>query len=175
MKNYKEACEIIRASLTAGETQTTAYTRAGLAETTYFRWKQEKPDFAALIKDAEKTHRESKVYEAKVALHRAACGYETTEVRTEYGVGANGQPIIIRQIKTTKFIPPNVQACKEELHNFAPGEFGNTAVDDTVTGIRVEVVTGADKPQQHPAAEAKNFINESDSVLRRNENGSLTK
>lgn len=160
MKNYKEACEIIRASLTAGETQTTAYTRAGLAETTYFRWKQEKPDFAALIKDAERTHRESKVYEAKVALHRAACGFETTEVRTEYGVGANGQPIIIRQVKTTKFIPPNVQACKEELHNFAPSEFGNTAVDDTVTGIRVEVVTGADKSQQHPSEGAENSINE---------------
>ena len=160
-KCYKDVCKIIRASITAGETHRTAYQRAGLGETTFYTWKKEKPDFAAMIKEAERTHRESKVAEAKVALHKAACGYETTEVRTEYGVGAGGQPVIIRQIKTTRFVPPNVQACKEELHNFAPDEFGNTTEDDTTTGIKVEIVT---QEKKDTLQTTKNSINETKSL-----------
>lgn len=148
MINYKEACETIRASLTQGETQTMAMTRAGVSETAFYKWKQTKPDFAKLIKDAKEAYRISRVYDATTALHKVACGFETTEIRTEYGVGANGQPIITKQVKTIKLIPPNVQALKEVLHNLAPEEWGNTPVDDSFAGVRVEVVTQSQKEEK---------------------------
>lgn len=160
-KCYKDVCKIIRASITAGETHRTAYQRAGLGETTFYTWKKEKPDFAAMIKEAERTHRESKVAEAKVALHKAACGYETTEVRTEYGYDKKGNRILLKEIHTIKHYPPNVQACKEELHNFAPDEFGNTTVDDTTTGIKVEIVT---QEKKDTLQTTKNSINETKSL-----------
>lgn len=141
MKYNKETIEVIRASITAGETTKQAYTRAGITESTFHEWKNKHPEFAKMLKDAKETHRLSKQSETEVSLHKAACGYEFTEVRTEYGVGANGQPIITKQVKTVKHFPPNVQAAKMELLNLAPEKWGNTPMDDNFACVRVEVVT----------------------------------
>lgn len=141
MKNYKEAYQIIRAAKMQGETNEQAFTRAGVSETTFYRWKQERKGFAQMLADTERMHNLTKARESEIALHRAATGYEYTEVRTEYAVGAHGQPIITKQVKTTKHIPPNVQAVKMELLNLNPAKWSNTPLDDTPTGIRVEVVT----------------------------------
>lgn len=141
MKYRKEIIEIIRASITAGETYTQAIKRAGIAQSVFYDWKAKYPEFAEMIKEAEETHRLSKQSETEVSVHKAACGYEFTEVRTEYGVGVNGQQIITKQVKTTKHFPPNVQAAKMELLNLAPEKWGNSPMDDNFAGVRVEVVT----------------------------------
>lgn len=162
MKYRKEIIEIIRASITAGETYTQAYKRAGITESTFYEWRDKHPEFAEMIKEAEETHRLSKQSETEVSVHKAACGYEFTEVRTEYGVGANGQPIITKQVKTVKHFPPNVQAAKMELLNLAPEKWGNSPMDDNFAGVRVEVVTTPpeqskeqDKEQEQPAQSDK--------------------
>lgn len=158
MKYRKEIIEIIRASITAGETYKQAYTRAGITESTFYEWRDKHPEFAEMIKEAEETHRLSKQSETEVSVHKAACGYEFTEVRTEYGVGANGQPIITKQVKTTKHYPPNVQAAKMELLNLAPDKWGNSPMDDNFAGVRVEVVmapTAQNKEQEQQAKSDK--------------------
>ncbi len=152
MKYKKEIIEVIRASITAGETYKQAYTRAGITESTFHEWRNKHPEFAEMIKEAEETHRLSKQSEVEVSVHKAACGYEFTEVRTEYGVGANGQPIITKQVKTTKHYPPNVQAAKMELLNLAPEKWGNSPMDDNFAGVRVEVVTA---PQEQSKEQDK--------------------
>lgn len=152
MKYRKEIIEIIRASITAGESYKQAYTRAGITESTFYEWKDKRPEFAEMIREAEETHRLSKQSEVEVSVHKAACGYEFTEVRTEYGVGANGQPIITKQVKTTKHYPPNVQAAKMELLNLAPEKWGNSPMDDNFAGVRVEVVTA---PQEQSKEQDK--------------------
>lgn len=151
MKYKKEIIEVIRASITAGETYKQAYTRAGITESTFHEWRNKHPEFAQMIKEAEETHRLSKQSETEVSVHKAACGYEFTEVRTEYGVGANGQPIITKQVKTVKHFPPNVQAAKMELLNLAPEKWGNSPMDDNFAGVRVEVVTAPQEQSKEPA------------------------
>lgn len=155
MKYRKEIIEIIRASITAGETYTQAYKRAGITESTFYEWRDKHPEFAEMIKEAEETHRLSKQSEVEVSVHKAACGYEFTEVRTEYGVGANGQPIITKQVKTTKHYPPNVQAAKMELLNLAPEKWGNSPMDDNFAGVRVEVVTAPQEQSKEQEQQAK--------------------
>lgn len=160
MKYKKEIIEVIRASITAGETYTQAIKRAGIAQSVFYDWKAKYPEFAEMIKEAEETHRLSKQSETEVSVHKAACGYEFTEVRTEYGVGANGQPIITKQVKTTKHYPPNVQAAKMELLNLAPEKWGNSPMDDNFAGVRVEVVTtpleqSKEQEQEQPAQSDK--------------------
>lgn len=144
-ERYKEASEVIRASLTQGETQRMAYTRAGIAETTYYRWKQEKPEFVAMIKQAEADFRSTQVGKLTQSLYKRATGYEATDIRTEFGVGANGQPVIIKQVKTQKQIPPDTGALIFTLCNLDPTNWQNKARtellnDETFTGFRVEVI-----------------------------------
>lgn len=165
MKYRKEIIEIIRASITAGETYTQAIKRAGIAQSVFYDWKAKYPEFAEMIKDAEETLRLSKQSETEVGVHKAACGYDYTEVRLEFGFGANGQKILTKQVETTKHVPPNVQAAKMELLNLAPEKWGNSPMDDNFAGVRVEVVTTPqeksketnqqDKEQEQPAQSDK--------------------
>ena len=163
-KQYKKICESIRASITDGESVAYAYTLAGISETTYHRWRNERPDFARLIEKAREDHRLMMASQLRKSLYKRATGFEAPDVRTEYGVGANGQPIITRQIKTTKTVPPDTAALIFALTNLAPEEWQNTqrtniATDDSLTGIRVEVVsketTQQDKEQEQPAQSDK--------------------
>lgn len=145
-KQYKKICDSIRASITDGESVAYAYTLAGISETTYHRWRNERPDFAKLIEQAREDHRLMKANELRRSLYKRATGYETTETRTEYGVGANGSPIITKQVKTTKQVPPDTGALIFSLTNLAPEEWQNSqrtdlTADDSLTGIRVEVVS----------------------------------
>ena len=162
MKYKKEIIEVIRASITAGETYTQAYKRAGITESTFYEWRDKHPEFAEMIKEAEETHRLSKQSEVEVSVHKAACGYDYPDIRIEYGVGANGQPVITKQVKTIKHYPPNIQAAKMELLNLAPEKWGNSPMDDNFAGVRVEVVTTQpeqdkeqDKEQEQPAKSDK--------------------
>lgn len=165
MKYRKEIIEIIRASITAGETYTQACKRACIRESTFYEWKRKIPEFVEMIKDAEETLRLSKQSETEVGVHKAACGYDYTEVRLEFGFGANGQKILTKQVETTKHVPPNVQAAKMELLNLAPEKWGNSPMDDNFAGVRVEVVTTPqeksketnqqDKEQEQPAQSDK--------------------
>lgn len=151
MKYRKEIIEIIRASITAGETYTQAIKRAGIAQSVFYDWKAKHPEFAEMLKEAEETHLLSKQSEVEASVHKAACGYDYPDIRIEYGVGANGQPVITKQVKTIKHYPPNVQAAKMELLNLAPEKWGNSPMDDNFAGVRVEVVTAPTEQSKEPA------------------------
>ena len=163
-KQYKKICESIRASITDGESVAYAYTLAGISETTYHRWRNERPDFAKLIEQAKEDFRLHKASLLVRSLIKRATGFEAPDIRTEYGVGVNGQPIITKQIKTMKTVPPDTAALIFALTNLAPEEWQNTqrtniATDDSLTGIRVEGVSKEtnkqDKEQEQPAQSDK--------------------
>lgn len=163
-KQYKKICESIRASITDGESVAYAYTLAGISETTYHRWRNERPDFGKLIEKAREDHRLMMASQLRKSLYKRATGFEAPDIRTEYGVGVNGQPIITKQVKTMKTVPPDTAALIFALTNLAPEEWQNTqrtniATDDSLTGIRVEVVsretTQQDKEQKQPAQSDK--------------------
>lgn len=149
MKNYKEAYEVIRASKTAGETNAVAQAKAGISDSCWRKWIKLKPGFAEMLAEAERTYNQTqageKIKKAKKSLIQLAEGYDYPEVRTEYGVGANGQPIITKQVKTIKHYPPDLKAVMVVLKHYAPEEWSDVATDDTMTGIRVEVVSAERK------------------------------
>lgn len=145
-KQYKKICEVMRASITDGDSVAYAYTLAGISKATHNRWRKERPDYIEMIDQAKEDFRLHKASLLVRSLIKRATGFEAPDVRTEYGVGANGQPIITKQIKTMKTVPPDTAALIFALTNLAPEEWQNTqrtniATDDSLTGIRVEVVS----------------------------------
>lgn len=145
-KQYKKICEVMRASITDGDSVAYAYTLAGISKATHNRWRKERPDYTEMIDQAKEDFRLQKASLLVRSLIKRATGFEAPDVRTEYGVGANGQPIITKQIKTMKTVPPDTAALIFALTNLAPEEWQNTqrtniATDDSLTGIRVEVVS----------------------------------
>ena len=150
-QRYWKACEVIRASLTRGETYTMAYTRAGIGETTFYRWRDEREEFRQMLREAEENYISEKVNTLQQSLYKRATGYEYTEVRTEYGMDDDGQPIILRQVKTDRQTAPDTGALVFALCNLAPEKWQNKqrtelTTDDTQSGIRVEVVTAGNAP-----------------------------
>ena len=48
-------------------------------------------------------------------LYKKATGYEVTETTREYGVDDDGNEILIKEKKSTKYVPPDLSAIKAYL------------------------------------------------------------
>ena len=153
--------------LSNGYSQTEAFTKAGIAKSTYYGW-MENSDFLDEVHKAQETARISKadVRGVERALLDIAKGFEYEEVKTEYESKVvedeNGKkeykPVIKKQVRTVKRIPPNVEAIKFLLTNRDPENWKNRI--DTMQMGRVStdlhiVYNGTEADKEFPHSESE--------------------
>lgn len=140
--------------ITQGYSQKEACKKAGIAETTFYRWCEEEKEFREMVRNAQDEARISKadVRAVEQSLLDVARGFEYEEVKTEYEsrevvvdekTGRKEfKPVIKKQVRTTKRFAPNVEAIKFLLTNRDPlnwknridtTQMGSIATDLTIT------------------------------------------
>jgi transposase len=122
--------------ITQGYSQREAYMKAGVAETTFYRWCDEDKEFREMVRSAQDEARISKadVRAVEQSLLDIARGFEYEEVKTEYEsrlvedeqTGKKEyKPVIKKQVRTQKRVVPNVEAIKFLLTNRDPMNWKN--------------------------------------------------
>lgn len=130
--------------ITQGYSQKEACKKAGIAETTFYRWCEEEKEFRDMVRNAQDEARISKadVRAVEQSLLDVARGFEYEEVKTEYESREvlNEQtgkkefkPVIKKQVRTTKRFAPNIEAIKFLLTNRDPQNWKNR-IDTTQMG-----------------------------------------
>ena len=121
-----------------GATLASACKAAGCAESQFYLWRNKYPDFAADVKEAQKTARAKIVPELERALYKRALGYEYEERKVETFPDGNDRVTVTR-----KQMPPDVGALVFALCNLAPGDWRNKIENqvsgDLKTTVKVEV------------------------------------
>ena len=165
--------------ITQGYSQKESCKKAGIVEQTFYRWCDEDKEFRELVRSAQNEARISKadVRAVEQSLLDIARGFEYEDVKTEYEsrevvvdekTGRKEyKPVIKKQVRTLKRIPPNVEAIKFLLTNRDPQnwknridtmQMGNIATDLLIT------VKGEDK-------ESANFPSKESEIDLTRENG----
>lgn len=150
MAKYQDAAPIILTALEEGSTQEDAARKAGIDKTTFYAWIKDKPNFSNLVKRAKEVGREKSLEAVERSLIDLAKGIEYEEVRTEYESVLNQQtgdyePVIRKQVRTKKRIPPSAEAIKFFLTNRDPDLWKNRQEHDIkdldlLKNLRVERV-----------------------------------
>lgn len=114
----QEICDYIR----DGDTQETAYEKAGIGKETFYGWMREKTDFSDAIKAAKKEFLRNQYKDAVQSLYKRATGYDVEEPEITYG-DRDGKPYIKQKKVRTKHIPADPQALKFLLTNLYPDDW----------------------------------------------------
>lgn len=101
-----------------GATLTSFINEFGIDDMTYYRWMR-KTEFAEMIEKAKAQYKANLSVKLVDSLARAAQGYEAETTRTEYVSDREGKPVISKQIKERKPVPPNVGAAIFLLTNLS--------------------------------------------------------
>ena len=121
-----------------GATIDNASKAAGCARSQIYAWMRKNPDFAAEVKEAQKTARAKIVPDLERALYKRALGYEYEEKKVETFPDGNDRVTVTR-----KQIPPDVAALIFALTNLAPESWTNKQrqelTGDLKTTVKVEV------------------------------------
>lgn len=158
--------------ITQGYSQKEACKKADVAEGTFYRWCDEDKEFRELVHNAQKEAKASKadVRAVELALLDAAKGFEYEEVRTEYEsrevldeeTGKKVfKPVIKRQVRTTKRVPPSTEAIKFLLTNRDPLNWKNR-IDTMQMGqisTDLHIVMKGDPNYQFPSSESELDLN----------------
>lgn len=154
MAKYAEAAPKILELIEQGATYKDAAEQVGIGETTFYRWLEEKGEFRESVKRAKETGTLKAVAKVEATLLQLATGYEYEDVRTEYGSELNQktgkyEPVIKKQVRTKKTVPPSTEAIKFYLTNKAPEEWKNRLEQNNTgtlaTDLRVNFVSGNDE------------------------------
>lgn len=154
--------------ITQGYSQREAFTKAGVAETTFYRWCDEDGEFRELVRKAQDEARISKadVRAVEQSLLDVARGFEYEEVKTEYEsrliedeqTGKKEyKPVIKKQVRTQKRVVPNVEAIKFLLTNRDPEHWKNR-IESAMTGdvnTNLHIVCKGDPNYQYPSSESE--------------------
>lgn len=115
---------------------------AGISDTQFHFWMNQKADFADAVKNAKQqyTEWESKelVKDAKKSLRQLICGEEYVETTTEYENDGSGSPRIKKQKTVTKRVQPNITAIIFALTNRDPENWKNRISQDVNGKIQTE-------------------------------------
>ena len=136
--------------LAKGDNIKLAIAKGGIDYTTFERWKNSKPEFAEMVRQAQDEYREWKYNEAKkdaeTSLMRLVRGEEVTETETEYIRNAEdpNNPIIKSQKIKKRHILPNVTAIIFTLVNRAPEHWKNRMSNEITGEVRTDSKTSID-------------------------------
>ena len=164
----KERTDVLN-YIAQGYSQKEACAKAGIAEKTFYRWQDEDSQFRQLVRNAQDEARISKadVRAVEQSLLDIARGFEYEEVKTEYEsrevvdekTGKKEfKPVIKKQVRTKKYVTPNVEAIKFLLTNRDPDNWKNR-VDTTQMG-RIDtdiniIYRGKPEDAQFPSDESQ--------------------
>ena len=95
-----------------------------ISQETYCQWMKQ-VEFSEAIKKAKEVYKNGLEKRLVNSLANAAMGYEVEETRSEYVTGKDGNPVIKKQIRTSKHIAPNTGAAIFLLTNIAPERWKN--------------------------------------------------
>lgn len=124
-RTKKDAEPILLDYIERGYTYTASCRAAGITLDCMVKWRKKYPEFDLMVKEAESRRREKIQNEIEASLFDKAKGMKITESKTEYIAGPEGSPIIAKQIKTEKTIPPDTAAIIFALTNLAPEKWKN--------------------------------------------------
>ena len=159
--------EIIK-YISQGYSQREAYTKAGIAERTFYKWMDEDVQFMQLVRNAQDEARISKadVRAVEQSLLDIARGFEYEEVKTEYEsrevideqTGKKEfKPVIKKQVRTQKRVTPNVEAIKFLLTNRDPQNWKNRIDTMQMGSIATDlnITMKGDADYQFPSKESE--------------------
>lgn len=101
--------------------------QVGISHTTYFEWKNTKPEFVDAIKKAEQKALEQYKVEARKSLKKLVKGFTITNTKK---VMRKGQ--LVEVIEEVKHIEPNTAAVIFTLTNTDPDNFKNKQFNDNL-------------------------------------------
>lgn len=135
MAKYAEASPLVLAALEEGCTMNEAAERAGISKQTLYEWMKEKPDFSDFVQHAREAGEKNAVSKVEATLFKLATGYEYEDIRTEYGSELNQktgkyEPVIRKQVRMKRNVPPSTEAIKFFLTNKAPHQWKNRQEHD---------------------------------------------
>lgn len=139
--NYTpEKVRIITKAIAEGKTYKQAFTAARVANSTFYEWLQEKPEFAEAVKKAKEQYDEwynrEIVKDAKKSLKELICGYEYEETTTETVFNPKTGKETTKKTKVVKKrVAPNPTSVIFALTNRDPENWKNrqtTEIDGVV-------------------------------------------
>ena len=98
--------------------------KVGITTTTYFEWKNVKPEFSEAVKKAEAKRMESLAVDARNSLRKLVNGYVVTNTKTKTRTLTNGKTEETTE-EEIKHIEPNTAAVIFALTNSDPDNFKN--------------------------------------------------
>lgn len=125
MKYNKETINIICTYIREGDSQKVAAAKAGVSETQFYKWKQERAEFAESIKTAKDEFLSTIVGKLETSLYKRAMGFEVTETETERTSDSDGNPRIKKQVVKKKYVAPDTAALIFALSNLCPERWVN--------------------------------------------------
>lgn len=160
---YKEVSHIILNVIANGGTNRDGIREAGINEDTFYTWIKERPEFSEAVKAAQEAGRKKAVHDIEQALYKAAQGMELEDVKTEYISRINPatgkyEPVINKQVRTTKRIAPNIDAAKFYLSNRDPDNWKNKIEQENTgqltTALNIRYV-GKEGDEVFPSSESE--------------------
>ena len=137
-----EKVAIICKEIAAGKTYEQAFTKARIAQSTFYAHLKSDMEFMEAVKKAEKEFNEyfdaNVVSICKRSLTELITGYEYDEITTESFINAKTQKRITRTKKTHKRIAPNTTAVIFALCNRDPEHWQNRIQQDINGKIETE-------------------------------------
>ena len=142
---YNNVKDDIISYIREGDSNVLACKKAGISESSFYEWVNKIPEFSEALKNARKEFRAGIIKELETSLWKRATGFEFDETKTDYVAENDGKPIIIKQTKIKKFIPPDTGALVFALTNLDPENWKNRqdnrlSVDDGISGFKISVV-----------------------------------
>lgn len=129
-------------AIAEGKSQKDACLVAGISDTQFHFWLNQKTEFAESVKKAKAQYQEwydkHILEDAERGLKRLICGEEYTETTTEYEDDGTGQPKIKKQKTVTKRILPNPTSVIFALTNRDPERWKNRLSQDVNGKIQTE-------------------------------------
>lgn len=96
-----------------------------------FQRHMKKPEFAAMIEEAQIYFRDHLEHDLVMSLAKAAKGYTAIKRRTKYVKDKSGNPMISEQVTEDVEVPPNIGAAIFLLTNINPSAWVNKQAQQT--------------------------------------------
>lgn len=140
---YEEKMPVVLQNLSNGYNMTEAARKAGISKDTLYEWMKQHPDFSDAVQYARREGEQKAIHDVELALLDLAKGKDWEEVISEYAAAPNPKydpddptsgepiiPVIKKQRRFRKHIPPSVEAIKFYLTNKAPDQWKNRQEHD---------------------------------------------